>query len=74
VVEVDRNSDGVCDPDEDTNGNGVFDPPYRDLTLAGPDFNRSWMRDLNGDGNREEGLATLLRGVVGVYTATVELP
>jgi hypothetical protein len=62
--------------------------PYRDVTLAGPDWNLArWNNDYNADGIPEYGydsdgdgtldtgfyVATLLKGVVGVYSTTVEL-
>ena len=74
VVEQDTNFNGRVDPEEDLNGNGVFDPPYRDATLAGPDWNPFWALDLDGDPNTPpaEALATLVKGAVGVYTKTIE--
>jgi len=70
VVE-DRDGDGTLDAGEDANGNGVLDPPYRYVTLAGPDWNPSWTNDWDRDGTPDV-FATLVKGVIGVYTTTVE--
>jgi hypothetical protein len=44
------------------------------VTLDGPDWNiDQWSVDLNNDGDANEAYATLLTGVIGVYTTTVEM-
>ncbi len=49
-------------------------PHVRDVTLAGPDWNLlRWNNDYGGGGVPPPYLATLLKGVVGVYSTTVEL-
>ena len=63
----DLNDNGAFDPGEtDYNGNGRIDW-FREVTLAGPDWNVSWFQSTYGGY-----YATLLSGVVGVYSATVE--
>ena len=65
VVERDSNGNGAIDPDEDSNGNLILDPPYREATLAGPDWN------VSGWGGTV--YAGLFKGVVGVFSTTMEL-
>jgi type II secretory pathway pseudopilin PulG len=73
VIEGDLDGNGRFDPDEDLNNNTVQDPPYRGVTLAGPDWNPLWSQDWS---NPLDGIADLLatvpKGVVGVSTATVQ--
>jgi len=74
IVVEDTNGNGALDADEDMNANGILDPPYRDATLAGPDWNvANWGVDVNADGNPNEALAGLFKGVVGVYSTDMEL-
>lgn len=74
IVVEDQNGNGTLDPGEDSNSNGVLDPPYREVTLAGPDWNvANWGIDINGDGNSNEALAGLFKGVVGVFSTDMKL-
>lgn len=65
IVVEDRNGNLVLDAGEDTNGNSALDPPYREVTLAGPDWNvAAWGSNV---------VVGLFNGIVGVYSTTMEL-
>jgi hypothetical protein len=77
----DLDGSGTIDPplEQDYNNNGMIDF-FREVTLAGPDWNPRW-GDWYGaggvgtlpDGEPDLVLATLLNGVIGVYTTTIEM-
>ena len=71
MLSEDVDESGTLDPGEDLNANGLIDW-YRDVTMDGPDWNLRWAKDFNGDLVFNEAFATLLSGVVGVYSATIE--
>jgi hypothetical protein len=67
----DINENDTLDAGEDLNNNDLIDS-YRDVTLDGPDWNPRW-GDWDDNGAPDAVLATLLSGVIGVYTTTIEM-
>jgi len=73
IVIEDANGNGTLDAGEDSDADGVLDPPYREVTLAGPDWNvANWGVNVSG-GSSNEALGALFKGVVGVFSTDMKL-
>jgi len=75
IVIEDTNGNGTLDAGEDSDADGVLDPPYREVTLAGPDWNVArWNNDFNLDQTPDYPyVASLFKGVVGVFSTDMNL-
>ena len=76
IVVEDKNRNGAFNGDEiDSNLNGVVDPDYREVTLAGPDWNTAnWCIDKGQPLLlRKEALGALFKGIVGVLSTDMKL-
>ena len=75
IVVEDQNGNATLDTGEDSDGDGVLDPPYREVTLAGPDWNApNWCVDKGQPPlSRKRALGALFKGVVGVYSTDMKL-
>jgi len=74
IVIEDKNGNGALDAGEDSNGNGTLDPPYREVTLAGPDWNLNWCSfNLDNDPATADAYASLFRGIVAVHSTDMKI-
>lgn len=69
IESEDANENGSLDAGEDLNGDGATQY-IRLVSLSGPDWNAA---DYGGSGALQPAAAVLVKGVVGVYTAMVDI-